>query len=57
MNIEERIKPIYLNSKIIRCVIKYNKIIKVKGKNKKDAELNELFKANDLINANEMRIH
>ena len=47
MNIEERIKPMYLNGEIVRCVIKYNKIIEVIGKNTKAVELDKLFKEND----------
>jgi hypothetical protein len=43
----EGILPIYLNGEIVRCVIKYNKIIKIPGINKKSNELDELFKEND----------
>jgi hypothetical protein len=55
MNIEERIKSIYLNDEIVRCVIKYNKLLRLKEK--KVVELNELFKVNNLVRANEMRIN
>ena len=41
------ILPINLNGKIVKCIIKNNKIIKVQGKNKKADELNELLKEND----------